>query len=184
MQAVEKWKGGGGKAQRPDAGAVTARERIACGFHRHGHAILVPIAKRPLALGLTLERGIEPAVRLGNRLALQATPGNVGAECENALGHQPSLLWFLAASPLNTIEAGRAMVVCKAGPALAREPGGEPGRRGNRPPTLRCGVRICQAPPGSCGHPATAASACATGVMICRPRPANTRAPKPMAEPQ
>src|SRR5581483_7991307 len=40
-----------------------------------------------LALGLALESRVEPAVRLGDRLARQPAPGNVGAECENALGH-------------------------------------------------------------------------------------------------
>src|SRR5262245_16749832 len=112
MEPIEERKGGGGKAQRPDAAPRTATEDVAGRFHRHGHGILVPIAERTLALGLALKRWIEPAVRICNRLALQAPPGDVGAERENALGHQSSLPLFLRCGLLNTIEAGGAILVC------------------------------------------------------------------------
>ena len=87
VQPVEEREGGGGKAQRGDAGAIAPGQRIAGGLHGHRHGVLVPVAKRALALGLTLQRRVEPAVRIGDRLARQPAPGNVGAERENAFGH-------------------------------------------------------------------------------------------------
>src|SRR5581483_3497810 len=87
VQTVEKRKGGGGEAQRGDAAPVAAHERVAGGLHGHRHRVLVPVAEGALALGLPLERRIEPAVRLGDRLARKPAPRDVGAERENALGH-------------------------------------------------------------------------------------------------
>ena len=110
MQPIEKRKGGGGEAQRADRAPVAAGERIARGLDGHGHGVLVPVAEGALALGLALERGVEPAVRLGNRLARQAAPGDVGAERENALGHCRPLQWssYSSASPNSARLMGRA----------------------------------------------------------------------------
>ncbi len=87
MQPVEEREGGRGKPQGADTRAVAPGEGIAGGLDRHRHGILVPVAEGALALGLALERRVEPAVRVGNRLARQPAPGDVGAERENALGH-------------------------------------------------------------------------------------------------
>ena len=57
-------------------------------LHRHGDAVLVPVAHRALALDVCAHRGIEPRGRFGDRLAAQAVAGDVAPETDDAdVGH-------------------------------------------------------------------------------------------------
>ena len=54
-------------------------QAVARGFHAHGQAVFVPVADRALAAGQALDRRVEPGVGVGDRLAAEPQPRNVGA---------------------------------------------------------------------------------------------------------
>ena len=93
VQPVLEREAGGGERQRGDGPAVLPGEAVARRLHGHGHRVLVPVAHGALALGEALERGVEPGVGVGHRLAGEAEPREVGAVGQDADGRclQPSL---------------------------------------------------------------------------------------------
>ncbi len=102
--AVGEGQGGRGKGhglyRRRTLVQPVRGQAVARGFHAHGQAVLVPVADRALAFRQPPDRRVEPGVGLGDRLAAQSQPRDVGAkgfqaDCAGA-GHSVPFAFLIA----------------------------------------------------------------------------------------
>ena len=88
--AVGEGMGRGGEIDGAEVGRRRPREAVARRLDRKRQGILVPVADRPLALGIGLERGREPGIGVDRGLAAEAQARNVAAIGGDAEGHRPA----------------------------------------------------------------------------------------------